>query len=194
MPPHFFSARFCCTIPPIEPSALKCCPIAPCLSNGPPIFWAVPPSAPSATGELRLASHSYLWDLANTPLNIDPTVPSLENILAPSPVVFSPAAGYLYKYQWSRWPRWVENHTICFTDSCTPSVRSWPPFIALLAPCSIVLADLSPSIVMLYWNQCLQSGWSKRFFTDGKGIKVVQIPRLCSTERRVIMMTKWFLT
>jgi len=28
------------------------------------------------------------------PLNIDPTAPSLENMLVPVPVVFSPAAGY----------------------------------------------------------------------------------------------------
>lgn len=45
---YLLSARFCCTIPPILPSALKFLPIAPSLSSGPPIFCAVPPRAPSA--------------------------------------------------------------------------------------------------------------------------------------------------
>ena len=45
---YFLFARFSCTIPPIFPSALKCWPMEPFLSSGPPIFCAVPPIAPSA--------------------------------------------------------------------------------------------------------------------------------------------------
>ena len=45
---YFLFARFSCTIPPIFPSELKCWPMDPSLSRGPPIFCAVPPIAPSA--------------------------------------------------------------------------------------------------------------------------------------------------
>ena len=47
-PNYFFSTVFC-TVPPIDPSAVKFEPIIPSLSNGPPTFCAVPPIAPSAT-------------------------------------------------------------------------------------------------------------------------------------------------
>jgi hypothetical protein len=41
LPPNMDS-----TEPPILPSVVNCLPMMPSLSNGPPIFWAVPPIAP----------------------------------------------------------------------------------------------------------------------------------------------------
>ena len=41
-----------------------------------------------------------------------------------------------------------EELTICLVDSWTPSVRSLPPFMAELAPCSKVFAVWSPSIAI----------------------------------------------
>lgn len=92
-PSYFLFAKFSCTMPPILPSALKCCPIAPCLSSGPPTFCAVPPMAPSAAEtlvSLHVQPKGSIYDL---PLNIDPTAPCLSNTLVPVPCVFSPAAG-----------------------------------------------------------------------------------------------------
>lgn len=89
---YFLFAKFSCTIPPILPSALKCCPIAPCLSSGPPTFCAVPPIAPSAMKAL-VSLYIRFDDMPALPLNMDPTAPCLSNMLVPVPCVFSPAAG-----------------------------------------------------------------------------------------------------
>ena len=91
-PSYFLFAKFSCTIPPILPSALKCCPIAPCLSSGPPTFCAVPPIAPSAA-EALVSLYVSCMDMSDLPLNMDPTAPCLSNTLVPVPPVFSPSAG-----------------------------------------------------------------------------------------------------
>jgi len=45
----------CWTVPPMAPSAVNCFPMAPSLSRGPPIFWAVPPTIPSSGIPVSLA-------------------------------------------------------------------------------------------------------------------------------------------
>ncbi len=42
----FFPPNMDSTDPPMLPSVVNCLPMIPSLSNGPPIFWAVPPIAP----------------------------------------------------------------------------------------------------------------------------------------------------
>ena len=118
---YFLFARFSCTIPPIFPSALKCWPIDPCLSRGPPIFCAVPPIGPSATCSILAYWKIHLWLYGGdaVPLNIDPSAPSLENMLVPVPVVFSPAAGCMSP---SVSPELMQEKisralTVCLTDS-----------------------------------------------------------------------------
>ena len=117
-----FSAIFCCTAPPIPPSALNCFPTAPSLSNGPPTFCAVPPIAPLAViipissayhpfkpPTYPLSSNTTIFTSSPThkhsPLNIDPTAPSFENILVPVPWVFSPAAGCGGERESQQWIR-----------------------------------------------------------------------------------------